>query len=487
MTDFNKLFSPSSIAIIGASTQFLNFGSTFFTDALAQLGYKGKVYYINPKHEGEIINGEKILKSLDEVNEKVDVVYSCIRAALVPDLVRQCVKRGDRFIVVFTSGFSEVSLKEGTAREEDLLAILKGSETRIIGPNCLGPYNPSIGVGWNAGLDPPKEKGNVAFVSQSGGHATTLLQVSPSRGFYYSKGLSFGNQIDINCEEILNFYGNDPETEVIALYLEDTGTANGHSFFKKLKEVSLKKPVILWKGGQTATGARAAASHTGAMSGSFEIWRSMAKQAGGIFVEQSEEFWDMIHLCSTLLPHRRLQECKSLGLIIPGGGNCVEATDLFSRYGFNIPVLGKETQEHLAKLMPDVNTSVKNPVDLGASGTLEQVFLNSVRLVAEDPSVDWVIHFQPMDWIAETAARVAGPGYSRAEARSIGRLAKKLEKPLIQLSPVLQIDSKVAEIYTPFMEILRKMGVPNFSSMPRLATALKLLNGYLAFLKKYKN
>ena len=486
-TEFNDLFCPKRIAIIGASTNMLNFGSAFFTEALEELGYKGKVYYINPKYEGEIINGEKVLKSLDEVNEKVDVVYSCIRAAFVPDLVRQCVKRGDKFIVVFTSGFSEVSPKEGTALEEQLLAIIKGSETRIIGPNCLGPYNPSIGVGWNAGLNPPKEKGNVAFVSQSGGHATTLLQVSHGRGFYYSKGLSFGNQIDVNCEEILNYYGNDPETEVIALYLEDTGTANGNNFFKKLREVALKKPVILWKGGQTATGARAAASHTGAMSGSFEIWRAMVKQAGGVFVEQSEEFWDMIHLFSTLIPHKRLQECKSLGLIIPGGGNSVEATDLFSRYGFNIPVLSKETQERLATLMPDVNTSVKNPVDLGASGTLEQVFLNSIRLVAEDPSVDWVIHFQPIDWIAETEIHVGGEGYSRAAARSLGRLGKKLEKPMIQLSPVMHIDAKIAEIYSPFMEILRKNGVPNFQSMPRLATALKSLNNYLEFLKRYKN
>lgn len=194
----------------------------------------------------------------------------------------------------------------------------------------------------------------------------------------------------------------------------------------------------------------------------------------------------MIHLFSTLPSQKRLQECKSLGLIIPGGGNSVEATDLFSRYGFNIPILGKETQERLATLMPDVNTSVKNPVDLGASGTLEQVFLNSIRIVAADPSIDWVIHFQPMDWIAETEIQVGGQGYSRAAARSIGRLANKLEKPLIQLTPILHIDTKIAEIYTPFMDILRKNGVPNFSSMPRLATALRSLNNYISFLKKNK-
>jgi acyl-CoA synthetase (NDP forming) len=485
MTSLDDLFFPKSIAIIGASANLLNFGSAFFTIALKQLGYQGKVYYVNNKYEGEIINNEKVIKSLEGV-EPVDVVYSCIRASGVPALVQQCIKRGDKFIVAFSSGFSEAS-EEGKTLQKKLLSIIKGSPTRIIGPNCLGPYNPSVGIGWNAGIDPPKEKGNVAFASQSGGHATALLKVARGRGFYFSKGLSFGNQIDLNCQEVLDYYGKDPETEVIALYLEDTGSAKGNEFFKTMREVTPKKPVILWKGGQTDIGARAAASHTGAISGSLTIWKSMVKQAGGIFVENGEEFWDMIHLLAVLIPHHKLRECKNLGLIIPGGGSCVEGTDLFTRFGFNVPVLTEETQKKIRTLIPDVNTSVKNPIDLGATGTLERVFLSSLKYVAEDPQIDIVIHYQPIDWLAETEAHI-GPakGYAAGVARSLGRLARKLEKPLIQLSPILQLDEKIAEIYPKFMEILYKEGVPNFNSMPRLATALKSLNKYIEFLNKSK-
>jgi acyl-CoA synthetase (NDP forming) len=208
----------------------------------------------------------------------------------------------------------------------------------------------------------------------------------------------------------------------------------------------------------------------------------MTKQAGGIFVEQSEEFWDIIHLLSILIPHKKLQQCKNLGLVIPGGGNSVEATDLFTRYGFNVPVLSKEIQEKITKLIPSVNTSVKNPVDLGASGTIDRVFLESIKFIAQDPKIDIVINYQPIDWICQTEAELGINDYARSVARSYGRLVKKLEKPLIQLSPVLQFDKRVADLYLEYIELLRKRGVPNFTSMVRLAVALNHLNEYLQHL-----
>ncbi|MHA1357970.1 MAG: CoA-binding protein [Candidatus Helarchaeota archaeon] len=485
MTSLDDLFYPKSIAIIGASTNLLNFGSAFFTLALKELNYTGQAYYVNPKYVGQEINGECVIYSLDEVDHPVDLVYSCIRSSLVPDLVKQCVRRKDKFIVIFTSGFSELQSEDAIQLEKDLLKIIKGSPTRIIGPNCLGPYNPEARIGWNTGLRAPYEGGNVAFASQSGGHASALMRVAPGRGFYYSKGLSFGNQIDLNCLEVLEYYAQDPATEVIALYLEDTGSARGNDFFKKLKEVTIKtrKPVIIWKGGQTKSGTRAAASHTGAISGSFVIWETMTKQAGGIFVRHSEEFWDMIHLLAIMVKNReKWGVCKRLGLVIPGGGSSVEGTDVFTQAGLEAPVLTPLTQEKIAKLIPAVNTSVKNPVDLGASGTLDRVFLNSIKYIAEDPNIDIVINFQPIDWICQTEIELGIGDYIRSVLRSYGRLARKLQKPFIQLSPILHIDKKIAEIYSDYIELLRKKGIPHFTSIPRLATALTKLNQYVAFL-----
>ncbi len=488
MPAFNDLFYPKSVAIVGASTNLLNFGSAFFTAALRELGYEGKAYYINPKYVGQEINGEKVIGSLNEVDHPIDLVYSCIRASLVPDLVRDCVRRKDKFLVVFTSGFSELLSEDAIKLENELLDTIRGSSTRIIGPNCLGPYNPDAGVGWNTGLNAPDEGGNVAFASQSGGHASALMRVAAGRGFYYSKGLSFGNQIDLNCLEILDYYAEDPKSEVIALYLEDTGSARGSDFFEKLKKVTIetKKPVIIWKGGQTETGSRAAASHTGAISGSYAIWETMTKQAGGIFVRHSEEFWDMIHLLAILVKNRKkLRVCKRLGLVIPGGGSSVEGTDIFTRAGLKAPVLMQSTQEKIATLIPAVNTSVKNPVDLGASGTLDRVFLNSIKYIAEDPNVDVIINFQPIDWICQAEIEFGVSDFVRSVARSYGRLARKLEKPFIQLSPILHVDNKIADVYSNYIELLRKKGVPHFTSMPRLAVALKKLNAYVEFLNAH--
>jgi acyl-CoA synthetase (NDP forming) len=211
----------------------------------------------------------------------------------------------------------------------------------------------------------------------------------------------------------------------------------------------------------------------------------MVEQAGGIFVEHSEEFWDMMHLFSVLKPYQKITRCEKLGLIIPGGGNSVEGTDLFTRYGFEVPELSQATQEKLSTLIPPVNTSVKNPVDLGATGTLERVFLNSIKYIAEDPEIDCVIHYQPIDWVARTEEEFGGKGYAWAAARSLGRLAKnKLQEPLIQLMPILNLDERVAKIYRKFIEILRKRGVPNFTSMHRLAIALKKFNEYVDFLEQ---
>jgi len=485
MVLFDDLFFPKSIAIIGAK-KGLNFGSAFFIHALKLLDYEGDIYYVNPYHEGEMIYGKAIIKSLDEVQGPVDLVYSCIKAQYVPDLVRQCVKRGDKYLVVFTSGFSELLTEDAIELEKTILSIAKNSSTRLIGPNCLGPYCPKGKVGWDTGMSPPSVLGNVAFASQSGGHASNLLRIASGRGFYFSKGISFGNQIDINCLEILDYYGSDQDTDVIALYLESTGSADGNEFFKKLREITLKKPVIIWKGGQTDTGSEAAASHTGAMSGSLILWKSMIKQAGGIFVADSEEFWDMIHLLAILAPQKKWKQFKRLGILCPGGGNSVEITDIVTRNGLEVPLLSNETQDKLRSLLPSVNTSVRNPVDLGAIGLMDNVFLSTIKWLSEDPIVDVVINFQPIDWLSNMEVNV-GSGYVKSTARTLGRVKKRLEKTLIQLSPNFRITENIGKVALEYLEILRKKDIPMFTSIKRMVSTIVKYNEYVEFLNKNIN
>ncbi|MBD3229842.1 MAG: hypothetical protein GF329_16790 [Candidatus Lokiarchaeota archaeon] len=493
---FDDLFKPKSIAIVGASKR-LNFGSAFFIHALKVLDYEGKVYYINPKYKGDKLFGRTIIGSLDEIDHKVDLVYSCVPARIVPEITGQCARREDKFLVVFTSGFSELLTEDAVELENKLLNIIKNSSTRIIGPNCLGPYCPKGRVGWDTGFPPPKRPGNVAFASQSGGHASNLIRVASGRGFYYSKGLSFGNQIDINCLDMLEYYASTPDSKVIAFYLESTGSADGNEFFKKLNEITLKKPVVIWKGGQTETGTRAAASHTGAISGSLKIWKSMINQAGGIFVKDSEEFWDMIHLLAILVEDRQIEKVgkiERIGLITPGGGNSVEMTDIFTRNGLKIPVLSQITQEKLEELLPPVNTAVKNPIDLGAVGLIERVFISCCKYIDKDPNIDVIVNFQPIDWLVRADENFGSVGYVRSVARTFGRLVRKrknnerkIEKPIIQVSPNFNLEEKVGKQYPEYLEILRSKHVPVFTSTKRLAKSLKLYNLYIEYLLNNKS
>lgn len=483
---FDDLYFPKSIAIVGVSKR-LNFGSAFFVHALKVLNFNGEIYYINPKYAGDTLFGREIIASIDEIDHKVDLVYSCIPARIVPELAKQCAAREDKFLVVFTSGFSELLTDEATKLENQLLKIIEDSPTRIIGPNCLGPYCPKGSVGWDTGFIPPSVKGNVAFASQSGGHASNLIRVAAGRGFYYSKGLSFGNQIDVNCLEILEYYAKDPDSDVIALYLESTGSADGNRFFQKLKEVTIRKPVIIWKGGQTSTGARAAASHTGAISGSLKIWQSMTKQAGGIFVTDSEEFWDMIHLLAIFEKDREYKNLQNIGLITPGGGNSVEMTDIFTRNNLKIPELNSETQDKLAEILPPVNTSVRNPLDLGAVGLIERIFTSCCKIIDEDPNIDLIVNFQPIDWLVRADENFGSVGYTRSVARTLGRLVKKrksgrrVEKPIIQLSPNFNLEEKVGKEFPDYLEILRSSSIPIFTSTIRLAKSLNLYNEYVEY------
>ncbi|MHA1298895.1 MAG: CoA-binding protein [Candidatus Helarchaeota archaeon] len=460
-------FFPKSIAIIGAS-QRLNFGSSFFLAALKH-GYKGKVYPVNPKYE--TVHNMKCYPSLSAIGEPVDMVISCIPARFVPDLVKECVNTKAKFITVFTSGFAEVGNKE---LQDKLIETIKGSNTRIIGPNCLGAHCTKSRITFNG--DASWKEGNVAFCSQSGGHASSFLEIGPSRKIFFSKGVSFGNQSDLNCVDFLDYYSQDPDTKVIGMYLESFGSASGQEFVQKCREVTKEKKVIVWKGGQTRAGQKAASSHTGAIASSFKLWEAALKQHGAILVKNKTEFMDCLHLASVL--HREPKSSK-IGIVFIGGGGSVEMTDVFSTYGFEVPEIGSETQEKLDKILPDVNTSLTNPVDLGATGILVDVYLKVLRIVADDPNVDILITQYAIDRLVKFADAVKSPNYPVSFARSFGRLNERIHIPLIFLATIMRDSDLVTRTSLRFTEILHDKNIPTFSSIERAAKALAYYCGMI--------
>ncbi|MHA1145371.1 MAG: CoA-binding protein [Candidatus Helarchaeota archaeon] len=477
---FNRLFSPRNITIVGASKN-PNFGSGFFISALTKSQYPPEqIYLINPKHAGTKIKDLPIHASLEDLPDDLDLVISAIRAKYVPDLLRTCVKKRVKFVLVFTSGFSETLSDKGRTLEKELLDIIKGTSTRIIGPNCLGPLDPEARVSYN-----PKalmKVGNISFASQSGGHASTLVQIQENRMLYYRRGLSFGNQIDINCLEILNYYAQDPLTKVIGFYLESLGKAHGRDFIIRLREVTKKKPVIIWKGGQTRQGMRATQSHTGALAGSLQVWQSAIQQAGGIFVRTSSEFWDCLHLFSHV-DRTRFPKGNRIGILVPGGGNSVEMADTFSNYGIDIPVLTEKSQAEIGEIFPDVNTSFRNPIDTGASGVLAELLFRTMKILDADPNIDMIGLYLPVSWISQLE-RMGVKNFVSSVARSFGRINKKISKFFFMINPVLEISEFDTRVGQEFKKVLHKKNLPFFDTTMNAAIACRHLVDYQDYLTK---
>jgi acetyl-CoA synthetase (ADP-forming)/acetyltransferase len=465
------LFYARNITIVGATPK-PNFGVGMYISAFRHSNYANPIYLVNPKYAGKLkeIKGFPLYASISEIpEEELDYVICSIRAKYVPGLIKECVENNVKYVCIFSSGFGELLKEDAQGMEVEIRDIIRGSVTRVIGPNCLGALCPKTGVTFNPTFQ--KVPGNIAFASQSGGIATTLVEVQEKLSLYYSKGLSFGNQIDLNCLEMLEYYGRDPDTDVIGMYLEAVGrTADGNEFFNQMREVTRQKPVVIWKGGQTDAGARAAASHTGAMAGSFNIWETAVNQAGGTFVTNGQEFWNALHLFSRIIPNNRLPKGRKVGLIVAGGGASVEMTDTFSRMGFEIPEFPPEIQSKLQRNFPSVNTSVRNPVDTGASGFIIDTVIRALKIMDKAGS-DILVFYSPMNWLSQLE-RQGAPGYTLGVARSMGRLNKHLSSTFLIICPILEMSEFNAAVSLKFKKALWKKHVPHFESITDAAMAL---------------
>ncbi len=462
------LFYAQNVTIVGASRN-PNFGTGFFLSAFRHSNYANPVYLVNPKYAGQEIRGYPVYSSISDISDELDYVICGIKAKLVPNLIQECVEKKVKYVCVFSSGFSELQTSKAKNLEQELLDITRGSITRLIGPNCLGALCVKSGITYNPVYS--KREGNIAFASQSGGIAVNMCEIQPQLSLYYSKGISFGNQIDLNCLDLLSYYGKDPDTDVIGMYLESLGNADGNKFFQTMRDVTKYKPVVIWKGGQTEFGARAAASHTGAMAGSFKIWKTAVKQAGGTFVTKSLEFWDTLQLFSRIIPNKRLPRGNKVGLIVAGGGASVELTDTLSSKGFVIPEFKPEIQAKLQKIFPRENTSVRNPVDTGAMGMIIDTIIKSLKIMDTDPDLDLIGFYTPINWLSQVE-RQGATGYMASISRSLGRVAKKMDKLFFVICPIVEMTEFNARVSLTFKDALWKKYVPHFESIARAATAL---------------
>ncbi|MBY9017264.1 MAG: CoA-binding protein [Candidatus Lokiarchaeota archaeon] len=463
-----SLFNPKHIAFIGASEKS-TLGSMLYLVAFKESQWASTFYPVNPKYEK--IMDWKCYSSVLDIPFPVDTAYISVKTKIIPSVLIECVEKKISWVIIFSSGFSETGDKEGFKLENHIKEIIKDSNTRVIGPNCLGPFNGENGMAFS--FTPNKGiSGGISFMSQSGGHLTQLLDVGAKRDFRYRYGVSFGNQVNLNAIDFLRFYHNDIKTKLIAAYLESFGSGYGNDFYLELKATTKSKPVIIWKGGYTNDGSRAAFSHTGAMASEIKLWNVLAKQAGAVIVRNNIEFWNVIKTFELLVP-QFLPKGRKVGIITPGGGSSVNATDLLAVNGLKVPELTLESQKKISEILPKENVNVKNPVDLGAVGFVLDIFIRCIEVVAKDPIVDILLiplwpHFL----------------YSHVFTKMIKTL-KKSGKPFAFSLPSISDSLDVAKKFSNVQKILHKQRVLYFFNLSEAARSLSLLCDYSEYLQSH--
>jgi acyl-CoA synthetase (NDP forming) len=304
-------------------------------------------------------------------------------------VVKECAEKGVKGAILFTAGYRETGTREGRDLEAQLVRVARSSGMRLIGPNCMGLYSPKTGLSIFPGLS--SRPGPVGIISHSGSLTNILGRVGSSKGLYFSKVVSLGNECDLTCTDFLTYLGQDSETRMIGAYIE--GIKDGTAFLDSLKRVSRKKPVILWKAGLTREGARAAASHTGALAISTDLWRAAVRQGGAVPVTGFTAWMDALMGFSLLTSSFPSTGFGDRTAIISGpGGLAVSAADACEASGLRMARLESETLSRLAQIIDPFGTSLRNPIDIGLTGAINvETCARAVRIAAADSGVDVLV------------------------------------------------------------------------------------------------
>ncbi len=376
--DFHLLFNPRSIALFGASNNIQKWGAIIFLNILLG-GYPGKLYPVNPR-EDEIF-GHKAFPTVSQIPDPVDLAVIVIPAQAVKEAVRDCVQKGIRMAVVITADFSETG-KEGARLEKEMIAMARAGGMRLVGPNTMGIFSASCSL---TALMPPvrPKRGSVSLVSQSGNIGTQMLAWGEEFQVGFSKYVSSGNEGDLRSEDYLSFFGRDPETQVILTYIE--GLHDGRRFFDIARRITPSKPIIAFKGGKTAAGARAAKSHSGAMAGLRELFDATFHQAGIIGASTTDEMLELAAAFSSLpLPHG-----NRVAILTRGGGWGVVTADACLEAGLEVPMLEEPVIRALDKILPPY-WSKGNPVDMVATHTMEP-YMKCLEILMASKKIDAVV------------------------------------------------------------------------------------------------
>ncbi|NPA48121.1 MAG: CoA-binding protein [Thermococci archaeon] len=458
-------FEPKAVAIIGATDKKGKVGNVIFENFRVNKErgiFKGAIYPVNPKLDE--IDGYKVYHSVGELPEGVDLAVISIPAKFVPATMEDIAAKGIKAVIIITGGFGELG-EEGKRMERQIYETAKKNGIRVIGPNCVGVYSPDTGVDTvflpDEKMDRPRS-GPIAFVSQSGAFAAAMLDWAANEELGIGKMVSYGNKIDVDDADLMDYFTGDDSINVVTLYIE--GVKDGRRFMEAARRITRVKPVIALKAGRSSYGAKAASSHTGSLAGADVIYDAAFKQTGVIRAEDFEHMFDLAKAFAQL--KGKLPKGDRIGIITDGGGAGVMASDAVAKFGLRMAEPSEETIRFLRERFPP-HAVVGNPTDVVGDTDAERYRL-ALEAFTKDPNIDAIlviVLFQVPLLREEEVIEI------------IGDYARRSEKPIVAVA----MGGAKTERYA---KMLEERGVPVYPTPERGVRALEGLVRYSSYLRR---
>ena len=377
-----KIFlEPKSVAVIGASSDRKALGGQLFYNLL-ESNFKGQIFPVNPSHD--FVQGIRAYRSVKDIEFPVDMALIIVPAEVSLKVIEECGQKGVKGLVIITSGFSEVG-EEGKERQAQLTKICDKYGMRVIGPNCMGVVNTSDDVSLNAQFSPFKPvQGRIAFLSQSGALGIAVFDITTKLGLGLSSFVSVGNKMDISGNDLIQYWENDKNTDVILLYLESFG--NPIKFSRLARRITKKKPIIVVKSGRGSAGFRATQSHTAALLSTSDVTvDALFKQSGIIRTDTLDEMFEV----TSVLAHQPVPRGNRVAILTNAGGAGILAADACESHGLVVPDLSEDVKQKLRKILPSI-ASVRNPVDMTA-GIGPETYRDALEILGSADEIDSII------------------------------------------------------------------------------------------------
>ena len=456
----DPIFNPRRVAIVGASNTPGKWGYSLMERPLKS-GFPGEVIPVHPS-EREVL-GRRAYPSVLAIPGPVDLAVLTVPAAAAAEVMRQCGEKGIRGAVVISAGFAE-SGPAGERRQAELVRVARAAGIRFVGPNCNGMWSATAGLSLFSPQAP--QPGPIAFISQSGAFGGALLAAAAQRGYGVSRFVSSGNQADLNDADYLEYLVDDPHTRVIAFYIE--GLHEGRRFLAAARRAVAHKPVVVYKAGRNAVGARAVRSHTGSLMIADALFDAACRQFGILRVRESAHLFD----AAAALADAPLPAGPRVAVLAMTGGQCVVTSDTCAELGLEVPELDAEVQARLRPLLADHAPAPRNPVDLAGDFRDVALFADLAEALAEVPYIDGLIVSAPTAGMG-TALSPAAAARLRDTAERMAAIPARSGKPLIVVGVQRMGTGAVAEVF-------RAQHIPCYETPEDAARALDALVRYAA-------